>query len=308
MREVVLEMIKEIPVLKAIKVIKKITAGYSFDEKYLLEDVNGEKYLLRVSAEELTELKKQEAEMIKEISSVDFNTQKLLQSGVFKKSRGYYLLFTWVEGTVLSGIIDELEISEQYNIGKKAGEFLKAVHSLSVKENHKPKNKKIPKKLIQLERYEQSDLRIPDDESVIHYIKENIDKICQYPPTYEHGDFHLGNLLYTPDKELGVIDFDRCECGDRYEEFYKTQIFDVERSVPFSVGLLNGYFMGPPPIEFWEANAVYIAHTSLHSIKWVEEYGENKIREMKKRAYYNFEAYDGFKRIIPKWYKDCYEC
>lgn len=79
---------------------------------------------------------------------------------------------------------------------------------------------------------------------------------------------HLGNLIYTPDKTIGVIDFNRWECGDKYEEFYKVQSFDVEHSIAFSVGEIQGYFDGDPPIDFWKVQAVYVAHASLYSIKW----------------------------------------
>ena len=36
---------------------------------------------------------------------------------------------------------------------------------------------------------------------------------------YQHGDFHPGNLIYMENGEIGVIDFNRWEVGDPYEEF-----------------------------------------------------------------------------------------
>jgi len=124
---------------------------------------------------------------------------------------------------------------------------------------------------LQLQGYEDSSVRIPNDETAIAFVKSNIDMLCKSSPVYEHGDFHVGNLIYTPDKTIGVIDFNRCKCGDKYEEFYKIQSFDIEHSIGFSIGEIQGYFNGEPPIDFWKIQVVYVAHASLCSIKWAEK-------------------------------------
>ncbi len=46
--------------------------------------------------------------------------------------------------------------------------------------------------------YVNSKHRAPNDERAIAYVKENIDLMCQSEPVYEHGDFHIGNMVYTP--------------------------------------------------------------------------------------------------------------
>jgi aminoglycoside phosphotransferase (APT) family kinase protein len=133
-------------------------------------------------------------------------------------------------------------------------------------------------------------------------VKDNINLICSKPPVYRHGDFHMGNLLYTPSGSIGVIDFQRSGCGDAYEDFYKIQMFDVPLSIPFSVGYLRGYFNGAPSEEFWRINSVYVAHTSLYSIIWAMPFGKNEVEEMSGRAFKNIEDFSGFSEIVPKWY------
>ena len=68
--------------------------------------------------------------------------------------------------------------------------------------------------------------RVENDEDAISYVKNNIDLIWRKNPVYQHGDFHPGNLIYMPDGQIGVIDFNRWEVGDPYEEFYKLEIFN----------------------------------------------------------------------------------
>jgi aminoglycoside phosphotransferase (APT) family kinase protein len=61
----------------------------------------------------------------------------------------------------------------------------------------------------------------------------------------------LGNLIYLPSREIGVIDFNRWDFGDPYEEFYKLQSFSRETSPLFSYGQILGYFDGEVPESFW---------------------------------------------------------
>lgn len=128
--------------------------------------------------------------------------------------------------------------------------------------------------------------------------------MCKTQPVYKHGDFHPGNLIYTPDGQVGLIDFNRWECGDPYEEFYKLQSFTVEESVSFSIGQLHGYFNGDPPLEFWKVQAVYVAHAALYSIEWAVKFGEEDVNVMTKICERIFKDYDGFRLLIPKWYKE----
>ena len=99
-----------------------------------------------------------------------------------------------------------------------------------------------------------------------------------------------------------MIDFNRWEIGDPYEEFYKLESFGVEVSIPYCVGQINAYFNEEIPLEFWETLAVYVAHASLFSIKWAEKFGQADVDGMIERCQRAFEHYDDFRVMIPKWY------
>ncbi len=81
------------------------------------------------------------------------------------------------------------------------------------------------------------------------------------------------------------------------------QSFGIEKSIPFCKGQIHGYFNGEPPLEFWETQAVYVAHASLYSIKWAEKFGKDEMEGMAKRCNDALKDYDGFKRVYPRWYK-----
>ena len=181
------------------------------------------------------------------------------------------------------------------------------IHGIPVDKEDLPENTKREKKLYQVSLYKDSEnLRIPNDEIALKYVEDNINDIWKQKPVYKHGDFHPGNLIYMKDGSMGVIDFNRWEVGDPYEEFYKLESFGIEISVPYCIGQIDEYFNDNIPKDFWSANAVYVAHSALYSIKWAEKFGQEDIDRMVKRAKASLINYDGFRRIIPKWYDEKY--
>lgn len=58
------------------------------------------------------------------------------------------------------------------------------------------------------------------------------------------------------------------------------------------------------PEDFWTANAVYVAHASLFSIKWAEKFGQTDIDGMVRRARASMINFDDFKITVPRWYSD----
>lgn len=207
-----------------------------------------------------------------------------------------------MEGNDLEEILPSLSEKEQYLLGREAGRILLMIHSIPVEETDVPINTKREKKLLQLLRYEDSQIRISDDETAINYVKDNINLIWRKTPVYMHGDFHPGNLIYRADDSIGVIDFNRWEVGDPYEEFYKLESFGVEVSIPYCIGQIDAYFYDNIPDDFWLTNAVYVAQASLFSIKWAEKFGQEEIDGMVQRARNSFDNYDYFRLNIPKWY------
>ena len=108
------------------------------------------------------------------------------------------------------------------------------------------------------------------------------------------------------DGRIGVIDFNRWEVGDPYEEFYKLEGFGIEVSISYSIGQIDAYFDDDIPDDFWITNTVYVAQASLFSIKWAEKFGQEEIDGMVKRARTSFGNYDDFRLNIPKWYTNEY--
>lgn len=286
--------------------ISVIAKGYSDDEKYKVVTLAGEELLLRIADISQHEKKKKEYEIISKVAQVGFEMSFPKGFGTCNGGQNVYMLLSWVSGEDLEEALPKLSKEEQYRLGREAGRILKSMHSIPVEPQDMPSNTKKEKKMKQLMRYENSTVRIANDEVALAYVKANIDKIWGEKPVYLHGDFHPGNLILTPKHTIGVIDFNRWEVGDPYEEFYKLQSFGVEQSIPYCIGQIDAYFEDDVPENFWEVLAVYVAHASLYSIKWAEKFGQEEIDGMVKRCEEAFSHYDGFKKIIPDWYGNTY--
>ncbi len=287
--------------------VEEVAKGWSSDRKYLVTTKDG-RLLLRLSDGEQYQAKQREYEVIQKYARLGFPMSAPVDFGLCDGGKSVYMLLTWVEGRDLEDVLPGLPEGEQYRLGREAGRILRRIHAIPVAAKDLPDQTKKAKKLEQLARYESSRLRQDGDEALIRYVRENIDLIWRQAPVYQHGDYHPGNLIYTPKGAVGVIDFNRWEVGDPYEEFYKLESFGIECSVPYCVGQIDAYFDGDVPEEFWRTLAVYVAHAALYSIKWAEKFGQREIDGMVKRYRRALDSYDGFRTTIPRWYTETKAC
>ncbi len=283
-----------------------VSKGWSSDRKYRIRTRSGQELLLRLSDASQYDSKKKEYEIMRKYEKTGICMSMPLEFGVCNDGADVYILLTWIEGRDLESVLPTLPEQEQYALGREAGRILKKIHSIELDPSDVPTRTKRERKLMQLEQYMESDVRIGGDETAIAYVKDNIGKIWLETPVYQHGDFHPGNLIYRKNGSIGVIDFNRWEVGDPYEEFYKLESFGIEQSIAYCVGQIDAYFDGEIPLSFWQALAVYVAQASLFSIKWAEKFGPDDVEGMVRRCRQAFADYDDFRRFIPKWYTDKY--
>lgn len=98
-----------------------------------------------------------------------------------------------------------------------------------------------------------------------------------------------------------VIDFNRNEYGDPWEEFNRI-VWCAQAAPLFASGMVDGYFDNDIPKEFWDLLALYISSNTLSSLPWAIPFGEVEIEVMKKQAKDILDWYNGMKNTVPKWY------
>ncbi|GAE07071.1 hypothetical protein JCM10914_3278 [Paenibacillus sp. JCM 10914] len=138
---------------------------------------------------------------------------------------------------------------------------------------------------------------------MIQYMEDYRYLLKSRPRTFQHGDYHVGNLVVSSVGQLGVIDFNRGDYGDPWEEFNRIT-WDAGLSPSFASGRIHGYFNGEEvPESFFRLMALYIASNQISSIHWAIPFGDQEVQGMLERAREVLGWYDGFRSCIPNWYQ-----
>lgn len=296
------ESFNEISGFDSWDIIRPIDKGWSNDKKYYIKTVDGKELLLRISDIAQYENKKKEFEILKLLISRNILMSHPIDFGVCNGSKSVYSLLTWINGEDAEIMLPQLDDKEQYYLGIKAGMFLKQIHTILAPEKLPSWAERFNRKIdIKISNYKACDIQFYGAEEMIEYIEQNRFLLVNRPQSFQHGDYHVGNMIITPKGELGIIDFNRMDYGDPWEEFNRIT-FSVSISPAFATGYINGYFDNNVPDLFFKLMALYIATNQLSSIPWAIPFGEEEVNTMLKQAENIMKWYDGFKTYIPNWY------
>ena len=195
-----------------------INKGWSGDKKYCVTDEQGKKFLLRVSPIEQYERKKSEYELMSQVAALGVPMCRPLEFGT--SDEGVYSIQTWIDGVDAEENAHNLTSDEQYSYGFEAGRILKEIHKIPAPEGIEDWeiyfNRKADRKI---KMYEECPIKYENGQAFIDYINAHRHLLSGRPRTYQHGDYHIGNMMIGNDKQLYIIDFNRNDFGDPWEEF-----------------------------------------------------------------------------------------
>jgi aminoglycoside phosphotransferase (APT) family kinase protein len=289
------------------KKIEPVNKGWSEDKKYYIETAAGGKLLLRVADISQYERKKTEFEMMKQVAALGVPMSQPLDFGICDNGKSVYSLLTWCDGEDVEIDLPRLTETEQYVLGIKSGEILKKMHSIPAPKELEEWSTHFNRKTnYRLERYKACGIKFDGDNKIIDYIENNRYLLSGRPQCFHHGDYHVGNMIISPDNELSIIDFNRWDFGDPWEEFNRI-VWSAAVSPHFATGQIRGYFGGEPPIEFFKLLAFYISSNTISSIYWAIPFGDEEIATMKNQAKDVLSWFDNMSNPVPTWYlKDFY--
>lgn len=280
----------------------QIHKGWSNDKKYLLTNSEGEKRLLRVADLVYLEEKKHEFSALKKLEKLQIPTSRPLEFGICQDKKQVWMLLSWVEGNDLEAEISQLTIEKQYQLGIEAGKILKQIHQIPITQPEESWEKRFNTKIDhKIKSYQECGLELLGDEQLLSYLQQNRHLLKNRPQVFHHGDYHIGNMLLTPEKNVAIIDLNRMDSGDPWEEFNRI-IFCSEASPYFASGRINGYFNHQVSEAFFRLLALYIASNALAAIAWAKKFGDDEVEFMMKQGRRVLEDYQGMKHVIPKWY------
>ena len=278
-----------------------IDKGWSGDRKYCAETSDGGKYLLRVSSADRLERKRREFDQMARVAALGVPMCLPVEFGFCED--GVYSIQSWIEGVDAETVVMAMDQNAQYRYGLDAGAILRKIHTLPAPADapdwEDRFNAKIDRKIAM---YENCELKYESGgEAFLAYIADHRHLLSGRPQSYQHGDYHIGNMMIDRAGQLTVIDFDRDDFGDPWEEFNRI-VWSAQAAPAFASGMVDGYFDGSVPVEFWELLALYICSNTLSSLPWAIPFGEGEIRVMREQAAQVLAWYDGMKKVVPSWY------
>lgn len=277
-----------------------ILAGWSDDRKYLITNENGERFFLRISDLARYEKKRNEFEMMRRVAALGIPMCLPVEFGVCKE--GVYSVHSWIDGESAEDRVPLFSDREQYDYGLEAGRILLRIHSIPAPETKEDWAVRFNRKIdTKIRNYGECPIKYEKGQAFIDYVNANRHLLNGRPQVFQHGDYHIGNMMIDRGGKLYIIDFDRYDHGDPWEEFNRI-VWCAQKSPLFASGMVDGYFGGDVPNDFWKLLALYISSNTLSSIYWAIPFGEAEVNTMRSQAEDVLNWYDDMTTPIPKWY------
>lgn len=280
---------------------ESINKGWSSDRKYCVTAEDGTRYCLRISDPAKFKKKQDEFREMKKAASLGIPMCQPIEFGVSED--GVYSLQSWIDGEDAEQVILQYSQEEQYRYGWEAGELLRKLHTIPAPAEQEDWEICFGRKIdSRIKAYRECPLQYEGGEALIRYVEQNRHLLQNRPQVYQHGDYHIGNMMIDREGKLQIIDFDRSSYGDPWEEFNRI-VWCVQASPTFACGMVDGYFEQEIPMEFWGLLALYIASNTLGSLPWAIPFGQGEVDTMQNQAREVLDWYDGMRTVIPSWYR-----
>lgn len=277
-----------------------INKGWSSDKKYCITDKSGTRYLLRISDIAQYDVKQSEFNMMKHVADLGVPMCQPIEFDTCEE--GVYSIHSWIDGKDAEPIISGYSDKEQYAYGIESGRILSKIHSISAPATQEAWETRFNRKInAKIKNYNMCPIKYENGQALIDYINDNRHLLKNRPRVYQHGDYHIGNMMIGKDGKLYIIDFNRNDFGDPWEEFNRI-VWCAQKSPLFASGMVNGYFDGNVPSEFWKLLALYISSNTLSSVYWAIPFGEDEVNTMLRQATEILSWYDNMRNIVPTWY------
>lgn len=195
-------------------------------------------------------------------------------------------------------------MDKQYKLGVEAGKILKKIHSFKSIVISDWYSVRFGKYLSTYEKYKQYGINYKYERQIDEYIKTNVHLLKGKQVSLVHGDYHVGNMILSPEQTIIIIDYDQFDWKAPIEDFYKLGVFSRNISIPFCRGQIDGYTGNNPSSEFWEMYCLSMAMTSFLSLLWGKMRSEEMYAHRKSLCDTLVQDHNCFRDRIPKWYSN----
>ncbi|MBQ7337947.1 MAG: phosphotransferase [Clostridia bacterium] len=274
----------------------KIEKGWSGDEKYLATTEDGSRYLLRLMSPSKGEKFAPALPILRALAKKGVPMCQTYE--IESQADRVAVVQRFVDGADAYDVIPYADTATQYRYGVQSGRTLRDIHSIPAPATQPDWESRFNAKMDRkIAMYEQCPEKFDGAEQMIDYINTHRHLLHGRPQCFQHGDYHIGNMMIEGET-VTIIDFDRYDFGDPWEEFNRI-VWDAQAAPVFAAGRIDGYFDFDVPADFWALLAMYIASNTLSSLPWAIPFGQSEIDTMRKQARDVLCWYDGMCRTVP---------
>lgn len=296
-------IVANIPLGDSISHITPLAKGFSTDDKFILA-VNAEPtYLLRISHERETARRRTEFSLLTQLAACGISCSTPYYFGCAQEFGVCFSLLGYLPGSCAEEVLPAMDASRQYAIGMQAGATMKRMHTaITAPTGIDWPAYRMGKYRRFLDIAQEQGLRFPNQPVVEQFVDAHYHLLYGRPVTFLHDDFHPGNLIIVAEQFAGVIDFNRCDWGDPYHDFYKLAHFSAAALPAFARGQVDGYFGAEAPEEFWPIYTLYVA-MSLHvDLAWTQRFWPDQLDASYQRIAQICETHDLIEGTAANWY------
>jgi len=281
--------------------VHRVEVGWSEDDKYRLATAAGVT-LLRVSPAEAYARKQAEFAQVARLHAASPAFPAAVEHGLSPDGAHCFVRYAWLEGTPALEMFPTLPEEARHELGCEAGRQLRLIHTLPQSltlDSHALIARKIEHRAREMQ---EQHLDFPGYTAMLAYLQANLDRLRGTPTCYRHGDYHLGNLLITDRAALRVIDFNRSDFGDPWEDFNRLFTFSRQTCPAFARGQLQGYFDGDPPEGFFAHALLYVLMDAAFGLLWARRYGDREIAVHHALVAQVMSDFDDLTSLYPRWW------
>ncbi len=273
-------------------IVKEISSGASPIKKYLVTKDN-KFYLLRMYSSKYFKGRLESIENIKKLSQGNINIPRIIEYEYLPDQEYSYIVLEWIDGTSLDQILTSFN-EEEY--GSLVGQELRRFHQVPIESSNIKERflSSISKRINRIKK-EQIPIDISELERYIEQHKSVLDKQTS---TITHGDIHPGNII-TRNNHVYFIDLDVTKESHPWSDL-SSNVTD-QNNKGFYSSLINSYFDGTLPEDFWQVYNLYGILYLLDFVLYVKR--ENRALELAEQRINEFLKNNNHFSTEPSWYK-----
>ncbi|MDW2886008.1 phosphotransferase family protein [Exiguobacterium artemiae] len=298
--DVWLQILQAEPELRSLTDWNRLPTRYTDSPKYTARDESGLS-IIHTAPLALFERKKREFELLQQLRQDGLPVPEPLHLKRIPAGAVCYSHYRFLEGTTIQASLP-LSRDKMYRLGQETGHLLHRIHQHEVPRATEWAVRCLEKHKRYVALY-QEERPLTDDQIILSFIERNLHLIAGRPNRLQHDDVHLGNLITDGEHLVGLIDFSNQDVGDPWHDFVKMGLFQVDDSIAFAVGQVDGYFRGDVPELFWRVYSVYLAMACISSIVWTSRHAPEEMDQMRRRLERVLSDHRRFECAVPIWYE-----